>query len=99
MAIAIFVPIRASLAGHGAPHAETPAGPPWPELVEPSATACDAHARLDLVDALASLRSPWAMGVLVRARDQETDPAVAAAIDAAISAVTAPGPADPTPAR
>ncbi len=99
MAIAIFVPIRASLAGHAPPRGEGPAGPPWPELVEPSATACDAHARLDLVDALASLRSPWAMGVLVRARDQETDPDVAAAIDAAISAVTLPGAPDATLAR
>ena len=91
MAVAIFVPIRASLSS-SSPAAPRDDAPAWPELVEPTATDCDAHARLDLVDALASLRSPWAIGVLVRARDQETDPTVAAAIDAAIDAVTSPDP-------
>jgi len=98
MAIAIFVPIRASLSASSAAHDDERVEPQWPELVEPSATACDAHARLDLVDALASLRSPWAMAVLVRARDVETDPVVSAAIDDAIDSVTTHAP-DPTPVR
>ena len=72
MAVAIFVPFRAR-------------PPRWPELVEPSATRCDVRARLDLVDALASLRSPWALGVLHQAGAEETDATVRAAIAAALA--------------
>ncbi len=85
MAIAIFVPIRSSLLERAAVERRTVA-PQWPELVEPSATACDVPARLDLVDALASLRSPWAMDVLLKASGQETDPDVRAAITSALDA-------------
>jgi hypothetical protein len=87
MALAIFIPIRKSLAASLAVDvvADADALPAWPELVEPSATACDATARLDLVDALASLRSAWAIDVLTRAQDLETDPTVRAAIATALA--------------
>ncbi len=98
MAVAIFVPFRSSanrLETDVAPVAAAPveAVPHWPELVEPSATACDVGARLDLVDALASIRSPWAIGVLHQADDEETDPTVRAAIASALARVPVPEPA------
>ncbi len=88
MAIAIFGPFRAGPAERAEPDASErdPAVPHWPELVEPSATMCDVDARLDLIDALASLASPWALDVLHHAHDEEPDPAVRAAIDAALAA-------------
>ena len=94
MALAILLPIRASLAGREpvAVHADgasdpqmAEASPAWTELIDPRAAACDAVARLDMVDALADLDSAWARDVLHRARDQEHDPAVRAAIDAALA--------------
>jgi hypothetical protein len=63
MAVAIFVPFRGE-----APNAEfesdeaTAAVPLWPTLVGPTAAGCDVDARLDLIDAVASLGSPWARG-------------------------------------
>jgi hypothetical protein len=91
MAVAIFVPFRGE-----APNAEfesdeaTAAVPLWPTLVGPTAAGCDVDARLDLIDALASIGSPWALGVLQHAKDEEPDPAVRAAIDAALAAAIAP---------
>jgi len=93
MAVAIFVPFRSrAAAGDGEEDeaVEVPDGPSWPELVEPSATGCDVVARLDLVDALASIGSPWALGVLYRAREEETDPIVQAAIRLALERVAGP---------
>ncbi len=81
MAVAIFVPFRAARSGRAGTDDDAPH---WPELVEPSATLCDVSARLDLVDALASLGSPWAMNVLHHAREDETDPEVRAAITSAL---------------
>jgi hypothetical protein len=81
MAVAIFVPFRGE-----APNAEfasdeaTAAVPLWPTLVGPTAAGCDVDARLDLIDAL---------GVLQHAKDEEPDPAVRAAIDAALAAAIA----------
>ncbi len=85
MAVAIFVPLRSPGNAPAIEAAPVDAAPHWPELVEPSATACDVGARLDLVDALASIRSPWALGVLHRAGDEETDPTVRAAIASALA--------------
>ena len=91
MAIAIFVPFRSSTSQRATVAAgEGVAVPDWPQLVEPTATACDARARLDLVDALASIGSPWALGVLHRASEEETDANVLAAIVSAL----APAPPD-----
>ncbi len=93
MAVAIFVPFRSSRAPEPATDedvvASAPAVPRWPELVEPSATSCDVRARLDLVDALASIHSAWAVGVLRRANDDETDPEVRAAIARALDDASA----------
>ena len=87
MAVAIFVPIRSAIGDRKLTKvADRADRPHWPELVEPSAAYCDVAARLDLVDALASIASPWAAGVLRAASDEETDPSVRAAIDSALSA-------------
>ncbi len=85
MAIAIFFPFRSSSERHDAVD-ERSDQPRWPELVEPSATLCDVAARLDLVDALESIGSPWALDVLRHASEEEPDPVVLAAIDAALAA-------------
>jgi hypothetical protein len=90
MAIAIFGPFRRPV------HDQVPTAPPapasapapavqWPALVEASATACDVPARIDLAEALGALRSPWSESVLRQAHDSEPDPAVRAAIEAALS--------------
>jgi hypothetical protein len=57
-----------------------PSTPHWPALVDPSAAACDAAARLALAGALGAVRTPWAAAILGRALAEETDPAVRAAI-------------------
>ena len=62
------------------------AGPAWAVLVDPRAAACDAAARLGLVEALASVRTPWADAILRRALDDEPDPGVRAAVVAALGA-------------
>ena len=89
MAVAIFGPFRKpiDLAGDPGEAPETPARvvEHWPELVEASAVACDANARIDLADALGTLRSAWADAVLRQAFETETDPAVRSAIASALS--------------
>jgi len=52
----------------------------WPLLVDPRATTLDAGARSAMIDALASLREPWAEDVLAHAALEETDPSVRSAI-------------------
>lgn len=71
-----------------APFAEPPlpAAPRWPALVDPSAAACDAAARLALACALGAVRAPWAAAILSQALNEEADPGVRAAIVAARSA-------------
>jgi hypothetical protein len=66
---------------------EPPAcAPAWPALVDRSAAACDADARIALADALAAVRAPWADAILRRALDDEPDARVRAAIAAARTA-------------
>jgi hypothetical protein len=99
MAFAIFLPMRPSIAVETGTALEAESGPamvpetpaaqepdrqPWPVLVEAQAADCDVPARLELVDALATLRSAWAIDVLVHAEGSETDPTVHAAIAAAL---------------
>ena len=84
MAVAIFAPIRPSERRETS-FDPNDAYPHWPELVEPSASYCDAAARLDIVDALGSIGSPWALDVLRRAKGEESDPKVLAAIDAVLT--------------
>jgi hypothetical protein len=93
MAVAIFYPFRSSMLDRHETHLDpNDAYPHWPELVEPSAHYCDAAARLDLVDALATLRSPWALDVLHKAGAEESDPRVCAAIAAALGSAPAETP-------
>ena len=60
--------------------------PAWPALIDRRATGCDAAARLGLVDALASLRTPWSDAILYGALDNESDPVVRAAVVTALGA-------------
>ena len=62
------------------------ASPTWPTLLDPRAASCDAAARLALVDALATVRAPWADAILHRALDDEPDALVRDAIVAALRA-------------
>jgi hypothetical protein len=56
----------------------------WPLRLDPRAAACDAAARIELVDALASVASDWAHEVLHGALDDEPDVIVRAAIERAL---------------
>lgn len=58
-----------------------PAAPDWPALVDPSAGGSTAPVRLALIEALATLATPWADALLERARDDESDPEVRAAAE------------------
>ena len=60
-------------------------GPTWPALIEPAARSCDATARLDLIDGLRTIDSPWSREILIAARAEENDPAVRSAIAAALA--------------
>ena len=55
----------------------------WPELVDPAALGAPGQTRANVVEALGALRTPWALAVLERARDEESEPLVRAALDAA----------------
>ena len=68
------------------PGAASAAEAAWPALVDPRASACDAAARLGLVEALASVRTPWSDAILRRACADEPDPEVRAAVVAALGA-------------
>ncbi len=59
----------------------------WPVRLDPRAAACDAAARIGLVDALASVGSDWACEVLRGALDDEPDAAVRNAIERALREV------------
>jgi hypothetical protein len=94
MALAIFGPFRKAVEPEG--DAAAPAlaaiaadGEPgiaqWPVLVEATAIACDAHARIDLADALGALQSSWAAAILRQAYETEPDPTVRSAIASALS--------------
>ncbi len=66
--------------------AATAAVATWPTLVDRSAAGCDARARCALVDALATIGTPWAETILRQALDDEPDPPVRAAIAAVLTA-------------
>jgi hypothetical protein len=56
----------------------------WPGLIDRRASGCDAAARRGLVEALASVRTPWSDAILSAALDDEPDPSVRAAVAAAL---------------
>jgi hypothetical protein len=58
----------------------------WPALVDRRAAGCDAAARLDVVEALAAVRTAWSESVLRCALDDEPDAAVRDAVAAALGA-------------
>jgi len=64
-----------------------PLPPGWPGLLDPRAGACDAAARLALVDALAAVRGRWAAAILAHAFDDERDALVRDAIARALAAL------------
>ena len=57
--------------------------PAWPVLVDPRAAGCDASARMALVEALISVGTPWAHGILQCVLDDENDPGVRSVVVAA----------------
>jgi len=59
----------------------------WPVRLDPRAAACDAAARIGLVEALASVGGVWACEVLRGALDDEPDAAVRNAIERALREV------------
>ena len=85
MAVAIFGPFRKPLELDDEPAEASASVEQWPALVEATAIACDAAARIDLADALGALRSAWAESILRQAYETEPDPAVRSAIAAALS--------------
>jgi hypothetical protein len=92
MAVAIFGPFRKPVdpedVGAAVPGGAADGEPgiaQWPALVEATAIACDAHARIDLADALGALQSSWAEAILRQAYETESDPAVRSAIASALS--------------
>ena len=91
LALAIFAPPaapRSPAVSHAPPMTERVVErrtePAWPRAIDARAVACDAIARLALVDALAVVRAPWAEAILTRALDDEHDAAVRAAIGEAL---------------
>jgi len=60
----------------------------WPEALDARAAGADAATRLQLVDALAAVRGPWALALLERAREDEPDAGVLGAIEASLSGRT-----------
>lgn len=87
MAVAIFGPFRKPVEPDepSVMIPDPPAIPQWPALVEATAIACDARARIDLADALGALQSPWAAAILQQAYETEGDPDVRSAIAKALA--------------
>jgi HEAT repeat protein len=86
MAVAIFGPFRKPVEVEADDAAgDAPAIAQWPALVEATAIACDARARIDLADALGALQSPWAEAILRQAYETESDPDVRSAIASALT--------------
>ena len=87
MAVAIFGPFHRSAKDDA--DEPTPAtngrASQWTTLVEPTAVACDVAARIDLVEALGTLQSPWAETILRQALETEPDPTVRSAIATALT--------------
>lgn len=85
MAMAFFGPFRRTVeAGERRATRAPVATAPWTALVEASATACDAPARIDLAEALGALQSSWAETILRTAFETEPDPDVRSAIATAL---------------
>lgn len=56
----------------------------WPQLVDDGLAGADKPLRADMIDRLSIVDSEWSRRVLQRARDEERDPELVTAIDAAL---------------
>ena len=56
----------------------------WTQLVDESLGQADVQLRLDIVERLEIVNSPWSREILARASKQERDPGVRAAIENAL---------------
>lgn len=63
--------------------------PEWVRALDAGAVGTDARARVELVEALGALASPWAQALLCEARDADPDGSVRAAAVAALAQLTA----------
>jgi hypothetical protein len=59
--------------------------PRWAKQFEPRSGALDGAARLKLINDLRMLRAAWSIPLLERASEEETDPAILAAVQAALA--------------
>ena len=57
----------------------------WPRLVDDDLAAADTAMRLDMIERLGLVPGDWSREILERAREEETDANVTAAIDKALS--------------
>lgn len=64
--------------------AAEPQAPEWPELVDPDLRDAAEDLRLDIIERLSILGTPWSREILERARNEERDPSILAAIDRAL---------------
>lgn len=67
------------------PAAQPPVSPPpppaWPQLVDPDLRDAPDELRLDMIARLSWVNNAWSREILERARAEERDPAILAAID------------------
>jgi nucleotide-binding universal stress UspA family protein len=61
-----------------------PVTPTWMALIDPLAAGCPPPVRVALVEALATVGTPWAREVLLRAQAEEADALVLAALGEAL---------------
>jgi hypothetical protein len=59
--------------------------PAWAQSIDPSFATCDALARIELVEALAALATPWATATLRAASAEDADARVRAAAATALA--------------
>ena len=64
--------------------AHVPSSAHWTQLVDESLTDADAQLRLDIIERLAIVNTPWSRDILERASKQERDANVRTAIETAL---------------
>ena len=64
-----------------APEPPPPPPPAWPQLVDPDLLDAPDDLRLDMIERLSWVNNAWSREILERARAEERDPAILAAID------------------
>lgn len=62
-----------------------PAQPSWPQLIDESLAQAGTQLRLDMVERLSIIDTDWSRSVLERARAEDPDEAVRAAVELALS--------------